>query len=467
MDSLKSEGMPEPDTDDATVHIVPLDQNAHTRRWQITQRRRAIILRAALAVAVVLFVVVMLANNTLSIGALTKNTLSRLFPPPTPTLAPLPETNLFYLDTNIPNEQITFDGHLLRHIPAVGVDSPLKLAPGRHVFSWSAYPFRTQSCTISAPYVFGDTCGYTTYELAVPHSNLTAHVLMLNESLTALPGNLQQSLAASMQATINAIQDSVRIQPGDLYFADPQGETTARQPLIATLRFSYAMQPNLAPPLTIDGVVCQQLCIVPWRFPTTSPVPLPRTPGTWLTLALANMSWDYTTLNGQAVALSQPLDADAAADSAHPVLMRTTWVGNTWQVTPLIGARQVPPLLIYSEGSEPGQIPPTISPSDTVSLDDDPACVAAEDLFLNGEDTIDNELVRFISGPHVAGGCLIAYPILTHSPIAYYLEHFGILLAVNDAARIAYFGLPVVDAHELVLVHQLLSPSGQSSQYGP
>lgn len=467
MDSLKSEGMPEPDTDDATVQIVPLDQGERARRWPVTPKQRAFILRMTLAVAIVLFVVVMLASNTLSIGAFTKNTLTRLFPPPTPTLAPLPETNLFYLDTNVPDEQITLDGHPLRHIPTIGVDQPLKLAPGRHVFSWSAYPFRPQSCTISAPYVFGDTCGYTTYGLAVPHSNLTAQVLMLNESLPALPGALQQSLAATMQATINGIQDSVRMQPGDIYFADPQGDTTARQPLIATLRFNYAIQSRNGTALSIDGVVCLQLCIVPWRFPSTSPVPLPQTPGTWLTLALADMTWDYTTLNGQPVALNQPLDFGQAGDSAHPILLRTTWTGSTWQVTPLIGARQVPPLLIYSEGSEPGQLPPTASPTDAVSLDDDPACAAAEDLFLNGEDTIDNELVRFISGPHVAGGCLIAYPILTHSPIAYYLEHFGILLAVNDAARIADFGLPVVDAHQLALAHQLLSPSGQSSQYGP
>lgn len=465
MDSLKSEGMPEPDTDDEAVHIIPLDQDEQARRRQVTRRQRASILRIALVVAVVLFVVVMLASNTLSIGALTKNTLTRLFPPPTPTLAPLPETNLFYLDTNVPNEQITLDGHLLRSVSRPGIDPPLKLTPGRHVISWAAYPFNAQSCTISAPYVFGDTCGYTTYDLAVPHSNLTAHVLMLNESLTTLPGNLQQSLATTIQATINGIHDSVRIEPGDLYYADPQGETTARQPLIATLRFNYAMQSNLVSPLTIDGVACQQLCIVPWRFPTASPVPLPQEPGTWLTLVLADMSWDYTMLNGHAVALSQPLDAGQAGDGAHPILMRTTWTGNTWQVTPLIGARQVPPLLIYSQGSEPGQEPPTVSSSDAVSLDDDPACVAAEDMFLNGEDTIDNELVRFISGPHVSDGCLIAYPILTHSPIAYFLEHFGILFAVNDAARIADFGLPVVDVHELALAHQLLA--SQSSQYGP
>jgi hypothetical protein len=465
MDSLKSDAIPEPEMDDATVHILPLDQGERARRWPVTPRRRAFILRAGLAASIVLFVVVMLASNTLSIGSFTHDTLSRLFPPATPTLAPLPESNLFYLDTNVPNEQITLDGHPLRHIPLAGVDQPLKLAPGRHTLSWSAYPFRTQSCTISAPYAFGDTCGLTTYYLSVPHSNLYAHVLMLNESLTTLPGALQQSLAATMQATINGIQDSVRIQPGDLYFTDPQGDTTARQPLIAMLRFNYAMQLDNGTPLSIDGVACLQLCIVPWRFPSTSPVPLPQTPGTWLTLALADMSWDYVTLSGQPVALSQPLDAGQAADGAHPVLVRTTWTGSAWQLTPLTGARQVPPLLIYNEGSAPGLVPPTVSPSDAVTLDDDPACVAAEDLYLNSEDNIDSSEVRFISGTNVASGCLVAYPILTHAPIAYFLEHFGVLLAVNDAARIDLLGLPMANADGRALARQLLS--NQSSQYAP
>jgi len=471
MDSLKSDSMPAPDADDAAVQIVPLDQgdaaSERARRWQVTPRRRAFILRTALAVTTMLFVVIVLTSNTFSINAFTHNELSRLFPLPTPTLAPLPGTNLFYLDTNVPNEQISLDGRPLRHIPLLGVDAPLKLSPGRHVFTWTAYPFRAQSCTISAPYVFGDTCDFTAYDLAVPRSTLSAQVLLLNEAPTTLPGNLQQSLTATIQTTIDGIHDSVRIQPGEQYFADPRGNTTARQPLIATLRFNYTPLPNMAFTLNIDGVACQQLCIAPWRFPTTMPVPLPQTPGTWLSVVLANMSWDYTTPDGQAIALSQPLDFGAAGAGAHPILVRTTWTGSAWQVTPLIGARQVPPLLIYSEGGQTGQQPVTVSATDTTTVDDDPACVAAEDLFLNGAGTADNAQVRFISGPNIAGGCLVVYPILTHAPIAYYLEHFGILLAVNNAARAAYSELPLADANEQMLARQLLTPADQSSQYAP
>ena len=471
MDSMKSDAIPAPDMDDAAVQIVPLDQGGaageRTRRWRVTPRRRAFILRSSLVVATVLLVVIVLTSNTFSIGASTRNALSRLFPAATPTLAPLPGTNLFYLDTNVPNEQVTLDGRLLRHIPRLGVDAPLKLSPGRHVFTWTAYPFRAQSCTISVPYVFGDTCDFTAYTLAVPRSTLSAQLLMLNESAATLPGNLQQSLTTAMQTTIDGIHDSVRIQPGELYLADPQGGTTARQPLIATLRFNYTPQPNMAFTLTIDGVACQQLCIAPWRFPTTMPVPLPQTPGTWLSVVLATMTWDYTTPDGQAIALSQPLDFGAAGASAHPILVRTTWTGSAWQVTPLIGARQAPPLLIYNEGGASGLEPATVSPTDAVTMDDDPACVAAEDMFLNDPSNSDSASIRFISGPNVADGCLIATPVVTHAPIAYYLEHFGVLLAVNSAARIAYAGLPLADANERALARQLLTPAGQSSQYAP
>ncbi len=471
MDSPQSDLIPEHDDEDAPVEIMPLDQSdeasERARRWQVTPRRRAFILRSALAVAAALLVVIVLASNTLSIGALAHSALNRLFPAATPTLAPLPGTNLFYLDTNVPNEQVSLDGRLLRGIPRLGVDQPLKLAPGRHVFTWLAYPFRAQSCTISAPYVFGDTCNYTPYELAVPHSALAAQVLLLNESPSALPGKLQQSLAATMQAAIDGIHASIAIQPGELYFAAPRGETTARQPLLAALRFNFTMQDNVTFALNIDGVSCQQLCIAPWRFPATSPVPQPQTPGIWLSVALVNLSWDYTTPGGQAVALSQPLDSGAAGDGAHPILVRTTWTGSAWQVTPLIGARQVPPLLIYSEVSGNGQPPTTVSPLDMATMDDDPSCVAAQDMFLNSQDNIDTSMIRFISGPDVAGGCLVAEPVLTHAPVAYYLEHFGILLAVNNAARSAFPRLPLADANERALVRQLLAPSGRSSQYAP
>jgi len=55
--------------------------------------------------------------------------------------------------------------------------------------------------------------------------------------------------------------------------------------------------------------------------------------------------------------------------------------------------------------------------------------------------------------------------VLTHAPIAYFLEHFGVLLAVNSAAHTDFPWLPLVDTYEYGLAMQLLTPSGQSSQF--
>jgi len=448
------------DTDDASVQIIPLDYDDASERTKRQghnlyghPRQRAFITRGAMAVAIVLLLLIILANNMLSIGAITRSALKRLFPVPSPTLPPIRGSNLYYLDVNVPNERVTIDGHLLLHVPRPGVDPPLALSPGSHVITWSAYPFRQQSCTISAPYSFGDNCDYAPYELSVLHNDQAALLLLLGESLLELSGSLQQSLVTTVQGTIDHIRDSIPIRPGELYLAGSY--TTARQPLIATLHFNFDMQPIMTNDLVIDGKRCQQLCVVPWRFPDSTPVPLPRASGTWLSAALVQPTWDYATQDGHVIARNQPIDQGEAGVGAHPILLRITRMNSGWQVTPLIGALQAPPLNIYS-----GLANSVRAPADAVSLTDNPSCVAAQDLFQG-----DSSAVRYISGPHIADGCLVAEPVLTHAPIAYFLEHFGVLLAVNSAAHTDFPWLPLADTYEHGLALQLLTPSGQSSQF--
>ncbi len=450
------------DTDNATVQIMPLDQgdgaSERTKRLRhnlyVHPCQRKLILRSALVVVIVLLTVVMLTNNMLSIGAVTSSTLNRLFPAPSPTLPPLPGSNLYYLDVNVPNEQVAVDGHLLPHVQRLGVDAPLAFSQGSHVIKWLAYPFRPQSCTVSAPYAFGDTCNFAPYELSVPHKDFAAPLLLLDESLSTLPVSLQQSLVETVQATIDHIHDSVPVQVGELYLAEPV--MTARQSLIATLHFSFDMQPTVTSDLVIDGVPCQQLCVAPWHFPDSSAVPLPQTPGTWLSVVQVMVTWDYTTPDGRVVARDQPIDGGGAGSGAHPILVRITRMNSGWQVTPLIGAQQAPPLIIYSGLDHSVQ-----SPADAVPLPDNPSCVAAQDLFQGNNDIS----VRHISGPNMADGCLVAETVLASAPVGYYLEHFGVLLAVNSTAHTTSDWLPLADAYERGLAHQLLTLPGQSSQF--
>ncbi len=48
------------------------------------------------------------------------------------------------------------------------------------------------------------------------------------------------------------------------------------------------------------------------------------------------------------------------------------------------------------------------------------------------------------------------------APYAYFLEHFGISLAVNDAAHKLQPQLPLADAYERSLARQLAVLSGQT-----
>src|SRR5579859_2210301 len=448
------------DTDDAFVLIIPLDyddasertkRQGHNLYWHT--RQRAFVTRGAMAVAMVLLLMIILANNLLSIGTITRSALNGLFPGSTPTLPSIRGSNLYYLDVNVPDERVTIDGRLLLHIPRPGVDPPLAISPGSHVISWSAFPFRQQSCTISAPYSFGDNCDYAPYELSALHNDRAALLLILDESLSELSGSLQESLVSTVEGTIDHIRDSVPVRPGELYLA--RSYTTAQQPLIATLHFKFDMQPIMTNDLVIDGKRCQQLCIVPWRFPNLTTVPLPRASGTWLSVALVQPIWDYMTQNGHVISRNQPNEQGEAGVGTHPILLRITRMNSSWQVTPLIGALQAPPLNIYSGSANRVQ-----APADAVSLTDNPSCIAAQDLFQG-----DSSAVRYISGPHIADGCLVAEPVLTHAPIAYFLEHFGVLLAVNNAAHTDFPWLPLADTYEHGLALQLLTPSGQSNQF--
>src|SRR6266702_803209 len=73
------------DTDDASVQIIPLDYDDANERtkyqWRNLYghaRQRAFITRGAMAVAMVLLLLIILANNMLSIGTIPRSALKRL-----------------------------------------------------------------------------------------------------------------------------------------------------------------------------------------------------------------------------------------------------------------------------------------------------------------------------------------------------------------------------------------------------
>lgn len=175
----------------------------------------------------------------------------------------------------------------------------------------------------------------------------------------------------------------------------------------------------------------------------------------WLALAFITSSWEYATKDGHVIAHDQPIDLGADGNGASPVLLRIRWDGSRWNVKALIGPDQAPPIVVNSRiTSEPS------TPPDKVQLDDNPSCIAARDLLLGTFS--DNFQVRFVSGPNPAAGCLAMVtgnlantPAPSHSQVAYFLEHFGIPLAINDAAHKLQPQLPLADAYERSLAQQL------------
>jgi hypothetical protein len=175
----------------------------------------------------------------------------------------------------------------------------------------------------------------------------------------------------------------------------------------------------------------------------------------WYALSFISSSWEYATKEGHVIARNQPIDLGADGNDDHPVLLRIRWDGSRWNVKALIGLDQAPPIVVNNAITfEP------YAPHDKVQLNDNPSCIAARDLFLGT--FFDNFQVRFVSGPNPAAGCLVIVtanlanrPSPSQHPAAYFLEHFGISLAVNDAAHKLQPQLPLADAYEQSLAQQL------------
>ena len=446
-------------TDDLDAQITPLDppgmHNAPTLpRWfiftRLTPWQRTIVLRVALVLSLFLFTVVALPGSFPALRTVTAG----IFHGPVPTSQAVVSEDSFYLDVSMPWTQVFVDGQLIR-LPHINVDPPLKLKPGTHIIIWDAQPFLAQSCRVSVPFSINDTCRFAAAELDQQSQDHNAQVLLLHNSLFTLSIQQQTALVSTIHqafATYSAIQP---VKPGDIY-AGPNGLVSATQPLQAALHFQFNYQATANLPYTVGGEVCQQLCIVPWQYLQSSYLASPDARA-WLAMAFISSSWSYTTPNGHVIAHDIPIDFAAAGDDEYPVLLRIEWNASGWQVQPLIGSAQVPPILVSKGGPHD-----PATPADKIRLADNPTCVAARDL-LSGI-IYSDVAVRFISGPNPAAGCLavvigngLTTPTASPPSVAYFFEHLGALLAVNPAAQKLLPHIPVPSPHERTLAEQIAS----------
>jgi hypothetical protein len=409
--------------------------------------------RATLAAGAVLLALVMLFGSfsTVRSGAVAP----LVAPTPTPTFRPQAENAIFYLDTNLPDMVVSLDG---RAVPPSRLEAhyPFQLGHGRHRVTWQAGPFTAQSCVISLPAAPGDTC-LKTYGTGARHifAEPSGDLLLLHASLLTLTEERQQALLSALADSASGLSEMV--QPGEPYFTAEHGAVTADRPLRATLRMRLGLgvtRPDTFMPACVFSRTggeaspclasvslrsCAILCILPFSASA----------GDFLALVPVALAWDYATTDGRPVALGQPIGGDGARVSLHYALFRIVWDGARWHTILLSGPDLGAPIRVTA-----------------LQVAADPACVAALDLFFGrvGRESPPSG-VHFHSGPNPAMGCLITATMRDsqgNDANVELLGRFGILLAVNDAARRREPSFPVAGGAALETAHQLGGYPGQA-----
>ncbi|MFL5629519.1 MAG: hypothetical protein ACJ788_28425 [Ktedonobacteraceae bacterium] len=447
--------------DDLDAQITPLDPPGTNivptlPRWfiftRLSSRHYSITLRVAVVVSIILFTVVALPGSIPGLRTM----MTGIYHSTSSTSIPGAVANekSFYLDVSMPWTEVFVDGQPVR-APRINVDPPLKLGEGAHTIVWRAEPFLVQSCLVSVPFDMNDTCRFAPDDFDQQPQDSNVEVLLLHNSLFTLPIQQQTALIETVHEAFATYSATQLVQPGDIY-AGPQGIANATELLQARLHFQFDPQAIANQSYMIGGEMCQQLCVVPWQYLQTPSLASSDTKA-WLAMAFIYSSWSYTTAHGQVIAHDLPIDFAGAAVMPYPVLLRVIWDASGWQVQPLIGPAQVPPIVVSS-----GSPHDPATPADKIHLANDPACVAARDL-LSGI-TYSNVVARFVSGPNPAAGCLAVIignglntPGVSAPPIAYFFEHLGVLLAMNPTAQKLLPHAPLASSYERSLAEQIAS----------
>ncbi len=433
-------------------------------RFSPRQRRGQL----AITSAIVALAVLLILGSTASVRELVGGVFIRPAPTPVPTLAP--GADLFYVQGSPPWGHLSIDGHPISRLPQIGIDAPLRLSRGQHTLVWQAEPFQAQSCTVSVPARYDtDTCGHNA---TAQVSGLLASIITFSVSLATLTGEQRIALIQAAQAVIATQQSTDTVRPGEQYafspqdpeckpsFQEPLCYATAKQPLKATLSFQLDTDAVANAPCAGPQPGCTFLYQNCHLFCTGS-APASSATQEWDVFAPVHVGWEFVTLDGRILARDVPDNslwdyATGQVNDESLMLLRITWDSLGWHVT------------IPSDASvqNAGFLNPICGAAqEEVQLLQPPADASGTPVYPQWQ---------FVSGPLPAAGCLavgtpqlnaFTTPTPTHSPplVAYCLHRFGVLLAANSAAHRFWPDLPVADAYEQGLSHQLATLIGGSS----
>jgi hypothetical protein len=375
-------------------------------------------------------------------------------PTPTSIHALVPELDRFYFVTNPSWGHLSIDGKPVPHLPSLG-EAPFKLAYGHHMLRWLAEPFQPQHCILSVPIqVNSDTCQIGTAIHTV--SGLDASLIVFSDSLAMLSHEQRDALTQAVQSTLDAQKSTDIVLPGEAYAVstNKQHFALAAQPLRATLHFQLDTDPtslafcvnnlersiSMKHPCSVDEQDCRLFCSANGVFQTAR--------AEWNVFGVIRFIWDYATLDGRAVMSNQPDTTDSLVGDAQLVPMHITWDGTVWHVTTSF-----------------------TNVSIAESVPSDPICFPAEDelnfygTFLSDLPLSLNTPIQYFGGSIHAAGCLVVVTLQpgasnqassSQQPVAYCLHRFGVFVAANSVAYQFWPHIPLADAHEQELAHQLL-----------
>ncbi|HEX6817435.1 MAG TPA: hypothetical protein VF120_03610 [Ktedonobacterales bacterium] len=432
----------------------------------LSRRARARRLLVSLA-AVLLGLAVILG----SIPALRQSAIALVTgptPTPTPPTIPDPTGSSFYFLLTPPWVHVLVDGRQLTQAPIsdlqagqpVGLLPPLRLPHGTHVLEWSGAPFQLQHCTLRAPVPFfynpGGGCALQQYT-----GGPAGFIVQQRESLATLAPDQASALLAAINAGFVAASASATITPGEHYLT-VQGEAlsvaTTRTPLHATLRFTATTRSLTTEPCTFSpgiqpcrfpGQDCRQLCTT--TLPTAPSDP--SASADWLAAIPVHSNWQLGDAGGASAGelVQTPGPDDFLA------LLRISWDGAAWHVTPVFG---------HAQGHE---------------VADDTICAPARD-WLSGVTSVQPTPivppglalqgnaggVIYVSDADPTDGCFVLVPptafapnaVPLGTPAATLLLRFGVLLALNGEAHQIAPDLPVADATEQAIAQRIQLAAG-------
>lgn len=314
------------------------------------------------------------------------------------------------------------------------------LPPGQHTLEYRAAPFPVLRCAVSVPARRQDTCPLISQQqtgtLTDPFPPAT-RILDLHATPAHLGSAQQAALVAAIQAAlaVRAPAETATVLPGERYVTTGGTVVTATQPLRATYLYEFQWDAH-------SGLRdCRSLCVRRRSLPPYADV--------WVVSAHVRQGWRYTTPDGlPVVPLASPIATNIApltpsGASATDIFINlyVHWTGS-WQVS----------TLSLAEFGDPYAIP---------------TCAVGFEALLRVMSSANVSLTP-IPPAHIANGCVFlvqrfnASGVLTGQPL-YYFFRFGVLLAVNAAARAALPALFAASPAEQSLARLITTQSGHPS----